>query len=85
MLLKGLLKRPLKGLVESVFNDGIWAGDSASWDLIPLLDHTKADETVELLVQRLADETSLKGMRSNEQLCFPQKKSLVAQVSKRLS
>ena len=47
--MKGLLKGPLKGLEGSVFEGSIGVGDPASWCLIPLLDHTKAVEIVELL------------------------------------
>ena len=49
MQLKGLLKRPLKGIEGSVFDGSIGVGDPASWCLIPLLDHRKAVEIVELL------------------------------------
>ena len=49
MLLKGLLKRPLGGLEESVFDSGILGCDFELWCLNFLLDYMKAVKIGELL------------------------------------
>ena len=72
MLLKGLLRRQLKGLEGSGFDGSILSGDPALSYLFLCWAARRLSRFWSYRRRCLKNDKTLKGMHSNQQLCFPQ-------------